>query len=151
MLTVLSPVPGTAVGLAQVPDPVFAQAMVGPGAAVEPVRGPMEAAAPIGGTILKLHAHAFVVVAPEGHGVLVHLGIDTVKLDGAGFTKLAAEGDRVEAGTPLIRWDPAAVEAGGLSPIVPVIALDAAAAAVTGAAEGPIAAGGPLFTWAVGT
>ncbi|MFC4562068.1 PTS glucose transporter subunit IIA [Nocardiopsis mangrovi] len=150
MLTVLSPVPGTAVGLAQVPDPVFAQAMVGPGTAVEPVRGPMEATAPIGGTLLKLHAHAFVVVAPGGHGVLVHLGIDTVKLDGAGFEKLAAEGDEVAAGTPLIRWDPVAIEARGLSPIVPVVALDAAAAAVSGTAEGAIGAGDPLFTWAVG-
>jgi len=80
-------------------------------------------------------------------GVLVHLGIDTVNLDGAGFELLAAEGDRVEAGTPVIRWDPARVEAGGMSPVCPVIALDADAQAVAGAVPGRIEPGAELFRW----
>ena len=54
--------------------------------------------------------------------MLVHLGIDTVQLKGEGFTLLAAEGDDVEAGAPVVEWDPAAVEAGGRSPVCPVVA-----------------------------
>ncbi|GAA1757428.1 PTS glucose transporter subunit IIA [Streptomonospora arabica] len=147
MLQVLSPVPGTAVAMSEVPDPVFAQGMVGPGAAVRPAPHPQEAVAPVSGRVAKLHPHAFMVVADAGRGVLVHLGIDTVKLDGAGFDKLVDEGAHVEAGTPVIRWDPAGIEAQGLSAVVPVVALDADAAAVGAPAEGEVAAGGALFTW----
>ncbi|MBP2706005.1 PTS glucose transporter subunit IIA [Microbispora sp. RL4-1S] len=147
MTTVLAPVAGTAVGLTAVPDPVFSQLMVGPGTAIDPRREPGEAVAPIDGTIVKLHPHAFVVVGDDGRGVLVHLGIDTVQLKGEGFTLLAAEGDRVEAGRPVVAWDPAAVEAGGRSPVCPVVALDAAAGAVTAVAEGGVDVGDPLFQW----
>jgi len=145
--TVLAPVAGTVVGLEAVPDPVFAQALVGPGTAIEPVREPVTAVAPVDGTVAKLHPHAFVVVTAEGRGVLVHLGIDTVNLKGAGFETLAAEGDKVAAGDPLVRWNPAEIEAGGLSPVCPVVALDAAAGALTLAPEGTIGTGAELFVW----
>lgn len=145
--TVLAPVAGTVVGLAAVPDPVFAQALVGPGTAIDPVREPGTAVAPVDGTIVKLHPHAFVVVTEEGRGVLVHLGIDTVKLSGDGFETLAAEGDKVAVGDPLVRWNPADVEARGLSPVCPVVALDAAADALTLAPEGPVGVGAELFVW----
>ncbi|GAA2623246.1 PTS glucose transporter subunit IIA [Actinomadura fulvescens] len=148
MTRVLSPVSGRVVGLAGVPDPVFAQAMVGPGTAVDPERAPGQAIAPVTGTIVKLHPHAYVVVDAEGHGVLVHLGIDTVQLKGAGFELLAAEGDAVTAGQPLIGWDPAAIEAGGRSPICAVVALDANADALSDVAEsGEVDKGAELFTW----
>jgi PTS system glucose-specific IIA component len=148
VLTVLSPVPGTAVGLADVPDPVFSQGMVGPGTAIDPEPGVQEAVAPIRGRVLKLHAHAFVVVDPEGRGVLVHLGIDTVRLDGTGFERLVAEGDQVEAGTPLIRWHPAEVAEQGYAVVVPVIALDADGDVISRAATGAVVPGDPLFQWA---
>ena len=74
---VLVPVPGRMLPLPEVPDPVFAGAMVGPGVAVDPPRGPVQAVAPVDGRIAKLHPHAFVVVTASGRGVLVHLGIDT--------------------------------------------------------------------------
>jgi tRNA A-37 threonylcarbamoyl transferase component Bud32/membrane-associated phospholipid phosphatase len=93
-LSVLAPVPGRALPLAEVPDPVFAGEMVGPGTAIDPPRGPVEALAPVDGRILKLHPHAYVVVAEAGRAVLVHLGIDTVQLHGEGFSLLAAEGDQ---------------------------------------------------------
>jgi sugar PTS system EIIA component len=147
VLLVVSPLAGTAIALRDVPDPVFAQAMVGPGAAVDPERGPLTAASPIAGTLVKLKPHAFVVAGPDGRGVLVHLGIDTVNLDGAGFELLAAEGAAVETGTPVIRWDPADIEARGMSPVCPVIALDAAEDAVDWVALGPVEPGGPLFHW----
>lgn len=148
MTRVLSPVAGRVVGLAGVPDPVFAQAMVGPGTAVDPERGAGHAIAPVTGKIVKLHPHAYVVVDAEGHGVLVHLGIDTVKLKGQGFELLAAEGDEVTAGQPLVGWDPAVIEAGGRSPICAVVALDAGADALSDVREsGVVAKGTELFTW----
>lgn len=147
MTTVLAPVAGAAIGLAAVPDPVFSQAMVGPGTAIDPRREPGEAVAPINGTIVKLHPHAYVVVGDDGRGVLVHLGIDTVQLKGEGFRLLAAEGDQVSAGQPVVAWDPAAIEAGGRSPVCPVVALDAAADSIGGVAEGEVNAGDGLFEW----
>ena len=147
-LVVFAPVPGRVVKMADVPDPVFAASLVGPGAAVDPIRSRHRAVAPVGGRIVKLHPHAFVVVTQDGRGVLVHLGIDTVQLKGEGFTLLAAEGDEVAAGAPVVEWDPAAVEAGGRSPLCPVVALDAAADAlrlITGGGE--ITVGAELFTW----
>jgi PTS system N-acetylglucosamine-specific IIA component len=148
MTRVLSPVTGRVVGLAGVPDPVFAQAMVGPGTAVDPERGAGQAIAPVTGTIVKLHPHAYVVVDAEGHGVLVHLGIDTVKLKGEGFDLLAAEGDEVTAGQPVVGWNPAAIEAGGRSPICAVVALDANADALADVLEsGEVTKGAELFTW----
>ncbi|MFC4910436.1 PTS sugar transporter subunit IIA [Actinomadura gamaensis] len=148
MTRVLSPVGGRVVGLAGVPDPVFAQAMVGPGTAVDPAREPGRAIAPVTGKIVKMHPHAYVVVDDEGHGVLVHLGIDTVQLKGEGFELLAAEGDRVTAGQPLVAWDPAAVEAGGRSPICAVVALDAPAEALSDVVEsGTVNQGAELFVW----
>jgi sugar PTS system EIIA component len=147
-LPVLAPVPGRALPLAEVPDPVFAGAMVGPGVALDPPREPAEAVSPIAGTIVKLHPHAYVVQADAGGGVLVHLGIDTVQLKGEGFELLTTEGARVEAGAPVVRWDPAAVEAGGRSPICPVVALDAEPEALREVVDsGAVAVGTPLFTW----
>jgi len=147
-LVVFAPVPGRVVRMADVPDPVFAASLVGPGAAVDPIRSRHRAVAPVGGRIVKLHPHAFVVVTQDGRGVLVHLGIDTVQLKGEGFTLLAAEGDEVAAGAPVVEWDPAAVEAGGRSPLCPVVALDAAADALRLITDGgEITVGAELFTW----
>ncbi|WP_306366252.1 PTS glucose transporter subunit IIA [Nocardiopsis sp. CC223A] len=155
-LSVLSPVRGTALSLETVPDPVFSQGMVGPGVAVHPEpgqeggqEGTQEAIAPIDGTLVKLHPHAFVVMAPDQRrGVLVHLGIDTVKLKGEGFTLLVEEGAEVAAGTPVVRWSPGSVAARGLPAVVPVVALDAAPGALDAIADGGVNAGEPLFTWA---
>jgi glucose-specific phosphotransferase system IIA component len=148
MTTVTSPLAGRAIGLAAVPDPVFSGAMVGPGTAIDPVRRPTEAVAPVDGLVVSMHPHAFVVMDADGHGVLTHLGIDTVQLNGEGFELLVAKGDQVERGQPVIRWNPADVEAKGKSPISPIVALEASAEALTEVAEsGDVALGGELFTW----
>jgi PTS system glucose-specific IIA component len=144
---VAAPLEGTAIKLEAVPDPVFARAMVGPGAAVDPVRAPMTVVSPIAGTLVKLKPHAFIVTDASGRGVLTHLGIDTVALDGEGFTLLAVEGDTVEVGTPVVSWNPADIEANGRSPVCPVIALDASPDAVDEITEGPISPGQHLFRW----
>jgi PTS system N-acetylglucosamine-specific IIA component len=148
MTKVLAPVSGRAVGLGGVPDPVFAQAMVGPGTAIDPVRAADDAIAPVSGTIVKLHPHAFVIVDDEGHGVLVHLGVDTVQLKGEGFELLAAEGDQVGAGAPVVRWNPSEIEAGGRSPVCAVVALDASSDALSELVEsGDVRSGDELFAW----
>ena len=147
-LVVFAPVAGLVIPLGEVPDPVFAGAMVGPGLAIDPARQATDAVAPIDGTVVKLHPHAFVVADAQGSGVLVHLGIDTVQLKGEGFRLHVAEGAVVSAGDVLVSWDPAAVEAGGRSPVCPVVALDAAEDALSDfAPQGDIKPADPLFTW----
>src|SRR5688572_24399529 len=96
--SVLAPVKGRGVPMEQVPDPVFGQRMTGPGADVETPREVVAGVAPVSGTLFKLYPHAFVILTDEGVGVLVHLGIDTVQLDGQGFTTHVQEGDHVAAG-----------------------------------------------------
>ena len=139
VLIVGSPVAGRVVAMRDVPDPVFAESIVGPGLAIDPdpeLGG--RVVAPCAGVVVKLHPHAFVLLAPPaedrpdarpcgpagGRGVLVHLGIDTVQLKGEGFTLLVAEGDTVVADQDLVVWSPTAVSDGGRSPLVPVVALD---------------------------
>ncbi|MFC6088549.1 PTS glucose transporter subunit IIA [Saccharothrix sp. BKS2] len=146
-LRVTSPVSGRVVPLTEVPDPVFAQAMVGPGVAVEPERGGAEVVSPVDGTVVTLHPHAFVVATEDGAAVLVHLGIDTVKRKGEGFTLHVVKGESVRAGQPVVTWDPAEVEAAGFAPICPVIALDAAPEVLLDQADGPVVAGDALFSW----
>ena len=122
--TILAPVPGRPVALKDVPDATFAQGIVGYGLAIDPPRGVVQAVAPIGGTVLTLWPHAYVIVTPEGVGVLVHLGLDTVQLNGQGFTTHVAQGDVVEAGQLMITFDVPAVEATGRNPIIPVVVMD---------------------------
>ncbi|MBD0671593.1 PTS glucose transporter subunit IIA [Kitasatospora sp. NPDC091335] len=148
MTTVTSPLTGKIVGLAGVPDPVFSGAMVGPGTAIDPVREQTTAVAPVDGVVVSMHPHAFVVVDAEGHGVLTHLGIDTVQLNGEGFELLVNKGDTVTRGQAVIKWDPAAVEAAGKSPISPIVALEAAAGSLVDLREnGEAKAGEQLFSW----
>ena len=123
-LVVLAPIPGRAVALDTVPDPTFAQEIVGPGAAIDPPREVVDAIAPIGGTLVKVFPHAYVIVSPQGVGVLVHLGIDTVELVGVGFTLRATQGDTVAAGDVIVSYDVPAIVASGRDPIAPVIILD---------------------------
>ena len=96
-LDVLAPLAGTVLPLARVDDPVFSTELVGPGLALAPdLDGPSRVVAPIGGTVVKLHPHAFVVQGGDGRAVLVHLGINTVQLEGKGFDLRVAEGDAVD-------------------------------------------------------
>jgi PTS system glucose-specific IIA component len=110
--------------LSAVPDPVFAGGMVGYGAAIDPPHEVIYAVAPVSGKILKLLPHAYVIMTADNVGVLVHLGLDTVTLNGEGFTAQVAQGDTVEAGQPVIIYDVPAIVAAGLSPVVPVVVMD---------------------------
>lgn len=120
-IDVLAPLDGTVVELESVPDEVFAQKMVGDGLAINP-SGEV-AVAPVSGVLAKLFpgGHAFGIEASDGVELIVHLGLDTIELKGEGFEKLAVEGQRVAAGTPIVRFDRAAIERLGkvmLSPVV---------------------------------
>lgn len=121
---VLAPVAGRAVPLSDVPDPVFSAGMVGYGAAVDPPHEVVEAIAPVSGKLLKLLPHAYVIMTVDNVGVLVHLGLDTVALNGEGFTIHVTQGDDVTAGQKVITYDVPAITAKGLNPIVPVVVMD---------------------------
>ncbi|EEH64449.1 PTS system, glucose subfamily, IIA component [Gleimia coleocanis DSM 15436] len=124
MTQIAAPLNGVMRTLADVPDPVFAEGIIGPGFAVEPELGEaVEVVSPISGTVAKVHPHAFVVVKDK-LSVLVHLGIDTVKLNGEGFEVLAVQGSEVEAGQVMVKWDTKAIAEKGLAIICPVIVLD---------------------------
>ncbi|WP_053733367.1 PTS glucose transporter subunit IIA [Nocardia sp. NRRL S-836] len=143
-----SPVAGRVVALSAVPDPVFSQAMVGPGVAVEPVRGVADVVSPLDGTVVTLHPHAFVVAGADGAAVLVHLGIDTVKRKGEGFELHVVKGEQVRAGQRIVTWNPAEVEAAGFAPICPVIALDATAESLGDpAVDVDVVENDTLFDW----
>ena len=124
MVQILAPVAGLRQEVSDVPDPVFARGLVGPGAAIAPWHGKQSAVAPIDGRLAKLHPHAFVVVSDRGPSVLVHLGIDTVQMNGEGFTLLAHEQEQVRAGDEILVWDPEYVEETGRSAMCAVVVLD---------------------------
>jgi len=143
---------GTVLPITEVPDPVFAASMVGAGVGLEPATdaGLLHVVAPVSGRLLKVHPHAFIVLTSEGRGVLVHVGIDTVKLDGAPFTLHVAEGDEVAAGDRVVTVDVAAVRAAGMSPVSPVVVMDAAADTMPPVTAGAqVGAGDELFRWPV--
>lgn len=150
MTEVLAPVAGRLVPLSAVPDQVFAGEMVGSGVAIEPAV-PADGAeavvvSPVAGTVLKLHPHAAIVLADGGIGVLVHVGIDTVNLNGEGFTLLAAEKATVAAGDPLISFSPSGIRDRGLSAICPVVVMDSQPGSIANLEERDVAAGDWIFT-----
>jgi PTS system sucrose-specific IIC component len=141
-----SPVTGTRVEVATLGDPAFAASTLGPTSAVTPTSGLV--ASPAEGTVsaIAAAAHAYGVTTDDGIEVLVHVGIDTVRLEGRGFRPLVRVGDRVAPGDALVHVDLAAVTAAGLDPVVLTIvtnADDRAFAVVDGPAE--VTAGEPVL------
>ncbi|AQP44412.1 hypothetical protein RPIT_05945 [Tessaracoccus flavus] len=124
MLEVLAPCPGHVIAMSEVDDPVFSVGAVGPGVGIEPRPGQTAVVSPVDGVLIKLSPHAFIVLVDDEIGVLVHIGINTVRLDGEGFELLAAEGDRVEAGTPVVSWDPGSITDPDMRDTVIVAVMD---------------------------
>ena len=120
-IDVLAPLDGTVVDLEAVPDEVFAQKMVGDGVAIVP--SGQVAVAPVAGTLVKLFpgGHAFGIATSGGVELIVHLGLDTIEMKGEGFGEIAVEGQEVQAGTPIVRFDRAVVERMGKVMISPVV------------------------------
>ena len=145
-VTIAAPITGTVIPLTEVPDPVFAKALVGPGAAIDPGEAAtLTVTAPVAGKLTSLKPHAFVISHRPDKGVLVHLGIDTVHLKGAGFTLRAEAGQQVDAGEEIVVWDLAAAREAEKSVVVPVVVLEADVEDLTLAEAGPIDAGDSLI------
>lgn len=130
-LIITSPLRGWATTLDSVPDPVFAQRMMGDGVAIQPLGDTV--VAPFDGEVVTLHdaGHAISLRSAEGAEILIHIGLDTVMLKGEGFTPLVAIGDTVSRGDPLIRFDLDAVALAATSLITPVIVTNAEAFAIS--------------------
>ncbi len=103
--TLVAPVSGEVVALEEVPDEAFASKAVGDGLAIKPSSGTV--VAPLNGTVVKIFEthHAFCLISDEGVEVIVHMGLDTVSLQGQGFTCLINEGDNVVTGQPVLEMD----------------------------------------------
>jgi len=117
----VSPVTGDVVALEQVPDEAFASKAVGDGVAVKPTDKTV--VSPAAGTIVKIFNtnHAFCLETEKGAEIVVHMGIDTVALNGQGFTRLVEEGAEVTAGQPILEMDLDYLNANARSMISPVV------------------------------
>src|SRR6186713_1825174 len=105
VLVLAAPLSGVVWPLERIPDPVFAQKLVGDGVSIDPTDATLRA--PCAGEVMHLHpaSHALTLRAHGGVEVMMHIGIDTVTLKGAGFTPRVKIGDKVDAGAPLIDFD----------------------------------------------
>lgn len=119
--TLVSPITGDIVALEQVPDEAFASKAVGDGVAVKPTDKTV--VSPAAGTIVKIFNtnHAFCLETTKGAEIVVHMGIDTVALEGKGFKRLVEEGAEVVAGQPILEMDLDFLNANARSMISPVV------------------------------
>jgi len=117
----VSPVTGEVVALEQVPDEAFASKAVGDGVAIKPTES--QVVSPAAGTIVKIFTtnHAFCLETEKGAEIVVHMGIDTVTLNGQGFTRLVEEGAEVVAGQPVLEMDLDFLNANARSMVSPVV------------------------------
>ncbi|BDA56107.1 MULTISPECIES: N-acetylglucosamine-specific PTS transporter subunit IIBC [Raoultella] len=117
----ISPITGDIVALEQVPDEAFASKAVGDGVAVKPTDKTV--VAPAAGTVVKIFNtnHAFCLETENGAEIVVHMGIDTVALNGQGFKRLVEEGAEVQAGQPILEMDLDYLNANARSMISPVV------------------------------
>ena len=143
----VSPITGEVVALEQVPDEAFASKAVGDGVAVKPTDNIV--VAPAAGTVVKIFNtnHAFCLETDNGAEIVVHMGIDTVALEGKGFKRLVEEGAQVKAGEPILEMDLAFLNANARSMISPVVCSnsDDYSALVIQATGNVVAGQTPLF------
>ncbi len=133
--------------LDEVPDPVFAQRMLGDGVAIDPTEGCLYAPCDGEVTVLQPTGHAITLRAGDGVELLMHIGIDTVQLAGAGFDPQVKVGDQVRAGDVLIRFDLDAIVCGAPSVVTPVLLISQDGLTLTSKrGSGLVAPGEPIFT-----
>ncbi|MGP2410424.1 N-acetylglucosamine-specific PTS transporter subunit IIBC [Yersinia sp. 2553 StPb PI] len=146
-LVLVSPITGDVVALDQVPDEAFASKAVGEGVAIRPTDKMV--VSPANGTIVKIFNtdHAFCLETETGAEIVVHIGIDTVKLNGQGFARLVDEGATVVAGQPILELDLAYLNANARSMISPVVVsnIDDYAGISVLAGSSVVAGQSPLF------
>lgn len=142
---VCSPLQGTAIPLDQVKDEVFSQKILGDGMAVVPVKG--ELYAPADGVIDTVidSNHALSMVTTGGAEILMHVGMDTVKLDGKGFEPQVKAGDTVKKGQLLLKFDLDEIKAAGYDVTTPIVITNGDIFAVSPVADGTVAPGAALM------
>ena len=116
-----APMAGKAVPITQVPDPTFAEGMLGNGIAIAPTDGKVYAPCDATVDMMFTTGHAVSLIADFGAEILIHVGLETVSLEGKPFTVHAANGDKVKKGQLLIEVDLEAVKAAGLQTVTPMV------------------------------
>lgn len=124
--TIYSPLKGTVMPLAEVSDPVFAEEVMGPGVGINPEEGKLYA--PVDGEVVSVFptGHAIGMRTMDGMEVLLHIGIDTVQLEGDGFHVFVKQGDHVKAGELLVEFDCAKIIEKGYQTTTMVLVPNAA-------------------------
>lgn len=140
-MEILSPANGDLLDLSEVPDDVFSQKLMGEGFAVESADGDIYA--PVSGEIGMIFPtkHAIIIATEDGIEVLIHMGIDTVKMDGRGFELFCEMGQKVKAGDKLAHMDKAVFQAEGYPTVTPVIFTNLDASKKIDIVEGQVKAG----------
>ncbi|WP_027409335.1 PTS glucose transporter subunit IIA [Anoxybacteroides tepidamans] len=119
--TIFAPLSGRVIDIEQVPDPTFSQKLVGEGVAFEPAEGMV--VSPVNGEIIQLFhtKHAIGIRSETGLEILIHIGLETVMLNGEGFTAHVQVGERVKVGDRLITFDLDLIKEKAASSITPVV------------------------------
>lgn len=145
-MQILAPCAGRVIAMHDVADPVFSRQIVGPGIGIEPAGGRSEVVTPADGVLIQVNPHAFILLVDGAVGILVHLGINTVDLNGEGFEVLVEQGQSVTAGTPVVAWNPDEISSTGILTTVIVAVMDHAPDAIDSPAVGQdVRPGEPIF------
>lgn len=145
-MVVYAPVAGQAYPLQDFPDPLFSQEALGPGCGITPTGDVV--VAPFNGTVTQVidTLHAVTVVSETGVTVLIHIGVDTVSMNGKGFQAHVKNNQKVRLGQPLITFDRAAIQAAGLSDAIAVVVTNGDDyQEVTLSVNGDVTTGTPLL------
>ena len=145
-MVVKAPIDGIVLPLEQLPDETFAAAILGPGCGIEPTGKTVYA--PFDGTVEQVAStlHAVGLTSEDGIEILIHVGMDTVEMQGKGFKALVKVGDKVKAGTPLLKVDLDAIRAAGHPTATAIIVTNGDdMGELKMLAEGDVLAGTPLF------
>ncbi|WP_217948017.1 sucrose-specific PTS transporter subunit IIBC [Faecalibaculum rodentium] len=122
----MQPVKGGLIPLSSVKDPVFSSGSMGPGFGIEPSEGLLLAPCDCEVMMVFPTGHAIGLKTEEGQELLIHIGIDTVSLEGKGFEVLASQGQSVQKGQPLVRFDLSVIRSAGLDPTVVLVCTNSA-------------------------
>lgn len=140
--TLVAAVSGKAVPLSEVPDPVFAEKMAGDGIAIIAEGNTVVAPADGELTLVFGTKHAFAMTLENGLELLVHIGLETVSLNGEGFEQLVEQGTKIKAGTPIIKFDREFIVSKGLPLHTPILITNVdATKSITAVANGNVIAG----------
>jgi sugar PTS system EIIA component len=135
-VSIIAPLTGKVIPLEEVPDPVFSQKMMGDGVAITPSEG--KVTSPVDGEIIQVFPtkHAIGIKAKNGAEILIHIGLDTVNMNGEGFTTHIQEGKKVKTGDLLVTYDLELVKEKARSIVTPIIITNSDQMTTTDKQEG---------------